>query len=182
MKYPSFWMAASSKRKRIYLILFVLLAAVIVTIAAAFLPVSPSTAQQINNNLNQTVTAHKANGTLPAYIFINNFSICLIMFIPIIGPIFGFVVLGNTGYALGAIAQAQNYPAILGVASELVLPIFWLEFICYSTGIAMSLWLTKRIWQHRWMELKNTAVLIGICAAILFGSALLEAWLISIGV
>lgn len=104
------------------------------------------------------------------------------MFIPIIGPIFGFVVLGNTGYALGAISLVQGYPPVVAFISELLTPVFWLEFIAYSTAMAESIWLIRRLLQGRWREIKNTALLIGMCAAILIVSAAIEAWLISIGI
>ena len=97
------------------------------------------------------------------------------------GPILGFVILADTGYALGAISQVQGYPVVIGLISELLTQVFWLEFIAYSTAMAASIWLTRRIWQHHWMELKNTAIMIGICAGILAVSAVIEVWLISIG-
>lgn len=177
----SFWKNASSKRKRIYLIIFILVLAIIVTFATSFIPIGKSDAESISNDLNATVNAHKSNGTLVPYIFLNNFEICLLMFVPIIGPILGFIILGNTGYALGAIAQVRGYPVPLVLISELLTPIFWLEFLAYSIAIAESIWLTRRLLQRRWLELKNTAILIGICAAILIVSAFIEAWLISLG-
>ena len=60
--------------------------------------------------LNSTLNTHKSNGSLTEYIFFNNFEICLLMFVPIIGPILGFAILFNTGIALGAIASVQGYP------------------------------------------------------------------------
>jgi hypothetical protein len=104
------------------------------------------------------------------------------MFVPIIGPILGFIILGNTGIALGAIASTQGYPVWIALLSLVLTPIFWLEYAAYSTAIAESIWIIRRIMQHRWTELKNTAILIGICAAILIVSAVIEVWLISIGI
>ena len=177
----SFWTNASSKRKRIYSIIIIFILAFIVTVIGSYIPVSHQYAQSLSTSINETVDAHKANGSLTEYIFFNNFSICLVMFIPIIGPIIGFLILGNTGVALGAISYVQGYPAWVALISELLTPVFWLEFIAYSTAIAESIWLTRRLMQRRWLELKNTAILIGICAGILIISAVIEAWLISIG-
>jgi peptidoglycan biosynthesis protein MviN/MurJ (putative lipid II flippase) len=101
------------------------------------------------------------------------------MFVPIIGPILGFIILGDTGIALGAIASVQGYPVWVALISEVITPVFWLEFIAYSTAMAASIWLTRRLMQRRWLELKNTAILIGICAAILIVSAIIEVWLIT---
>ena len=178
----SFWTSASSRRKRIYTIIMVFIVAVIVTFAASFIPISKTDAQTISNQLNQTVNTHKSNGTLTEYIFLNNFEICLIMFIPFVGPIIGIVILFNTGIALGAISYVQGYPVFIALISELLTPVFWLEFIAYSTAMAASLWLARRLMQRRWLELKNTAIQIGMCAAILIVSAIIEAWLISIGI
>jgi len=178
----SFWTSASSKRKRVYTIIFIFVLAAIVTFVTSYIPISQSTASSISSSLNSTVNLHKSNGTLPEYIFLNNFEICLAMFIPIIGPIIGFVILGDTGYVLGAISKVQGYPPWIAMLSELLTPIFWLEFIAYSAAMAESIWLTRRLFQGRWMEVKNTAILIGICAAILIVSAAIEAWLISLGI
>jgi glucan phosphoethanolaminetransferase (alkaline phosphatase superfamily) len=104
------------------------------------------------------------------------------MFIPFAGPIIGLTILFNTGIALGAISSAQGYPVFIALISELLTPVFWLEFIAYSAAIAESLWLARRLLQRQWLELKNTAIEIGICAVILIVSAIIEAWLISIGI
>lgn len=178
----SFWKTASPKRKRAYSFLFIFIIAIIVTIVGSFIPISHSDAQTISNQLNQTVNSHKSNGTLTEYIFFNNFEICLLMFVPIIGPIIGLAILFNTGIALGAIASVQGYPVIVVLLSEFLTPVFWLEFIAYSTAIAASIWLIRRLMQRRWSELRNLAIQIGICAGILAISAVIEVWLISIGV
>jgi lipoprotein signal peptidase len=177
-----FWTNASSRRKRVYTIIFIFVLAVIVTFVTSYIPVSQSDANSISGTLNSTVNMHKSNGTLTEYIFLHNFEICLAMFIPIIGPIIGFASFGLTGYAFGAISKVQGYPPWVAIIGELLLPVFWLEYIAYCTAMAESIWLTRRLFQGRWMELKNTAILIVICAAILIVSALIEAWLISLGI
>jgi len=176
----SFWTKASSKRKRIYTIVLILILAFIFIVIGSYVPLSHQDAQTISNNLNATVNEHKSNGSLTEYIFINNFSICLLMFVPIIGPIVGMFILFNTGIALGAIASVQGYPPWIAIISELLTPVFWLEFLAYSTAISASIWLTRRLLQGRWRELKNTGIQIGICAVILLISAIIEVWLISI--
>jgi len=177
----SFWTSASTRRKRLYTAILVLVIAIIITVVGSFVPISHSDAVTISNQLNQTVNAHKSNGTLTQYIFLNNFWLCLLMFLPFAGPIIGMAILFNTGYALGAIASVQGYPVIIALLAEFLTPIFWLEFIAYSTAMTASIWLTRRLLQGRWRELKNTAIQIGICALILIISAAIEAWLISIG-
>ena len=178
----SLWKTASSKRKRIYLILFIFVVSFILTVVGAYVPLSHSDAQTISNQLNETLQTHRSNGTLTEYIFINNFEICLLMFVPIIGPVLGLFILFDTGVALGAIASIQGYPVGLGLLSLILTPVFWLEFAAYSTAMAESIWLFRRLLQKRWLELKNTAILIGICAAILIVGAIVEVWLISLGI
>ena len=104
------------------------------------------------------------------------------MFVPLIGPVLGFIILFDTGIALGAIASVQGYPVYIGLLSLVITPVFWLEFVAYSTAMAASIWLFRRIMQRRWRELKNTGILIGICAILLAVGAIVETWLISIGV
>lgn len=104
------------------------------------------------------------------------------MFIPIIGPIWGLIVIFSSGYGISAIAQIQGVPSILYILLEFLTPVFWLEFAAYSIAITESIWLTRRLFQKRFGELKNTAILIGVCAGLLVVGALVEAWLISIGV
>jgi len=104
------------------------------------------------------------------------------MFIPVIGPVLGLFILFDTGVALGAISSIQGYPVGLGLLSLVLTPVFWLEFAAYSTAMSESIWLFRRLLQKRWQELKNTAILIGICAAILVVGAVVEVWLISLGI
>jgi uncharacterized membrane protein SpoIIM required for sporulation len=144
-------------------------------------PISPQTARQIVNPINQTLNQNRASGTVPQYIFLNNFKICLAMFIPIIGPIWGFIVLFSSGYTIGAISQVQGFPPILEILALILTPVFWLEFTAYSIGMTESIWLLRRLLQKRFLEFKNTAILIGVCAALLAVGAVVETWLISIG-
>jgi len=181
LQYPAFWRNASSKQKRIYLILIVFVIAFALTAIGSYVPLSHSDSQSIYNDVNNTVNSHKGFVSLTKYIFLNNFSICLLMFVPFIGPIVGMFIIFDTGIALGAISTVKGYPPVIALISEVILPIFWLEFLAYSVAMAEGIWLSRRLMQRRWFELKNTAILICICAAILIGSAALEAWLIGIG-
>lgn len=104
------------------------------------------------------------------------------MFIPIVGPIFGVIAFVSTGYTIGAISQIQGIPPAVNIFLELLTPVFWIEFTAYSIAITESIWLLRRIQQKRYRELKNTAILIGVCAGLLVVGAVVETWLISIGV
>jgi uncharacterized membrane protein SpoIIM required for sporulation len=174
-----FWKNATSKRKRIYTIMLIFIIAFILTVIGSYIPLNHQDAQTISKNLNETLNTHKANGSLIEYIFINNFSICLLMFVPIIGAVLGFAILFDTGVALGAIAYVQGYPIAVGLLSLVITPVFWLEFTAYSIAMAESIWLARRLMQRRWLEIKNTVILVGICAAILIVGAIVEVWLIT---
>jgi hypothetical protein len=178
----SFWKNASSKRKRIYSIIIIFIIAFLLTVIGGFVPISHQDAQTISNNLNKTLNEQRASGNLTEYIFLNNFEICLLMFIPIIGVVLGFTILFNTGIALGAIASVQGYPVSIGLLSLVITPVFWLEFTAYSIAIAESIWLTRRLMQRRWLEVKNTAILVAICAGILIVGAIVEVWLINLAI
>jgi hypothetical protein len=168
--------------KRVYLIIFILILGVIITAIGTFIPVTGQDAQSRYNDVNQTLQQNPGFGSRTVAIFQNNFIICLLMFIPIIGPILGMGILFNTGLSLSAIAYVQNYPSWIGLLSLFFTPIFWLEFAAYSTSMAESIWLTRRLLQWRWQELKNTALLIAICAELLLLGAMIETLLISLGI
>lgn len=174
----SWWKTASSRRKRIYSMLFILVLSIVVTIVGTFVPLSTEEAKMIADQVNSTITENRDIASLTAVIFVNNFSICLLMFIPIVGPILGFSILFTTGTALGAISMVQGYPIWISLLALMITPIFWLEFVSYSLGISESIWLFRRLLQRRWRELKWTAISIGIVAALLAIGAVVEAWLI----
>ncbi len=176
----SFWKNASPKRKRIYSIMAIFIVAFIVTIIGSYIPLSSQDALTLSNQVNQTLNENRASNTLTQAIFINNFSICLLMFIPVAGAALGMFILFDTGVALNAIATTQGYPVWLGLASLVVTPVFWLEFTAYSIAMAESIWLFRRLTQKRWGNIKWTGMFIGICAALLIVGAFVEVWIINV--
>jgi hypothetical protein len=176
-----FWKNASPRRKRIYSAMIIFLIAVLLTVVGSLVPISAQDATQISNDLNQTIAQNKNAGSLTQYIFLNNFSICLIMFIPVVGPLLGFFILFSTGIAIGAISSVQGISPLLNFTLLAITPIFWLEFVSYSIAITESIWLLRRIMQKRiFREIKILGIAIAICAGLLITGALVEAWLISI--
>lgn len=186
MNYPQFWMEASPKRKRIYSAIFVF-ALTLAALATGFaVPISPEFAQEINNQLNQTVTEGNATGTLVPTIFMNNFLLCLAMFIPLAGIGIGLFIMFSTGLAFRAVLEAQLAmgvsttstvafdfsTAILALA--LIGITFVAEFVSYTIGMTESVWLFRRLTQRRWRELKLTVKLIGVVALLLIIGALVE--------
>jgi uncharacterized membrane protein SpoIIM required for sporulation len=175
-----FWHNASPKQKRIYSIVMVFLVAVLALMIGSLTTLSRSQAQYISDTLNQTLNENRANNTLIQHIFINNFIICLLMFIPLAGAGLGLYILYNTGVALSAIASIQGYSAYSGILNLVVTPIFWMEFAAYAIAMTQSVWLFRRMLQGRWGELKWTAVFIGVCALLLIVGAVVETWLITV--
>jgi len=176
------WMSASSRRKRIYTIIAVFIIAVSVTILGSFIPVSAVDAQQINKDLNETVTTMQAQGTLVQFIFGNNFLITLVMFIPVIGPVLGLFIMFNTGNVVGAIAVSGGYSPIIALIALIITPVFWLEFAAYSTAMAESVWVFRRLLQGRGIrELRTMSIFVTITAVILAVGAVIETALITVG-
>lgn len=191
MKYPEFWMNASSKQKRIYSTLFVLGLAIIATLAGTLVQLSPEQAQDIYNQLNQTTRSPM----LLTDIFVNNFPLCLLMFIPLAGLGIGIFILFSTGMAFRAVFDVQAASGFEGPASlsgiapltavlVLVLAgvVFILEYVSYSVAMTESLWLFRRLLQRRWRELKVLAILICLVAVLLVIGAVVEWAAISIGI
>jgi hypothetical protein len=190
----SFWKNASQRRKRIYSIIAIFLIAAIVTVIGSFVPLSAQDALTLSNQVNQTLNENRASNTLTQAIFLNNFGICMLMFVPVVGAALGMFILFDTGLALGAIATTQGYPVWIGLVSLVVTPVFWLEFAAYSIAMAESIWLFRRLSQAipailskeprwrmiLWRELKWLVIFIGTCAGVLAVGALVEVWLINV--
>ena len=177
------WTKASTHRKRIYSVLAVLVVALVVTGLGSLVPVDQQTANQIDSQLNQTRDTLGAQGNLTAYIFGNNFLICLLMFVPLIGPLAGLFILFSTGVAISAIATSEGYPAWLLFTSLFIAPHSWLEYAAYSTAMAASVWLFWRLIKGRkrgFQELRVTCIFITICALLLALGAFVEVGLISL--
>jgi hypothetical protein len=112
-------------------------------------------------------------------IFRNNMVICLIMFVPIGGLVFGIYVLYNTSVYIAAQSLANNLSPVLVLAFLLILPFAWFEFVSYSIAFSESYWFVRRLFQHRGArELKNLGILILISAGLLLLGAFIEAALI----
>lgn len=175
----AFWRSISTRRKRVYSILFILVVAIITLIVGSMTAFSHDAAVSRSNIINQTLNRALASDNLTQTIFINNFSLTLLMFLPLIGVGVGLFIMYNTGVGLAAISSVQGYPASTAILDLMGNPIFWLEFVSYAIAMASSIWLIRRLLQERWGELKWTAVSIGVCALLLGLGAIIEAWQIT---
>ncbi len=192
IKVPTFWKNASLRRKRIYSIIFMAALSILALLLGTLISLPPQQAQDIANELNQTVTQNTGS-TLIAYIFQNNFKYCLLMFIPVVGFAFGMFLLFSTGIAFRAVFDVQMAssinasaaPEIQASTAILVLvgagAVFLLEFASYSIAMAESIWLFRRILQRKWRdEIKNLAIMIGIVALLLLIGAVVETLTITV--
>ena len=165
-----FWKAYPSRIKRILTIVAFFLLSIIITVAGALTPLSHEEASSISQELEQLRPKISIQ-----FIFGNNFMICLLMFVPIAGPLFGFYALYNTGVLVAAESVTYGVHPLLGFISLFILPVIWLEFFAYSAAMAESVWLTWRIIQRRGKsELMKTCVFISICAVTLLVAAIVE--------
>lgn len=186
-----FWNNASPKRKRIYSIIFMFILAVTATLLGTLVQLSPADAKAISDSVNKITADNPTYTSRVAAIFINNFFLCLLMFIPLVGSVLGLYVLFSTGVGIRAILDTQS---VSGAAASTVPSLsptlavlgligigltFLLEYVSYSIGIAESVWLYRRLTQRRWRELKNTGILIGVVAALLITGAVVETWVIT---
>jgi uncharacterized membrane protein SpoIIM required for sporulation len=171
----NFWRNTPTKIKRILTIAAFFLLSIIITVAGILTPLSHEEASKIEKELEGI--QENVNVQL---IFGNNLMICLAMFVPIAGPIFGSYVLHNTGIVIAAMSVTEGLPPILVFALLFVFPFTWLEFLAYSIAFAQSVWLTWRIIQRKGKkELVNMCILISICAVMLLVAAIVEMAIIS---
>lgn len=150
----------------------------VVTFAGTLYPLSEEDAHLLSDNVNQIVENNDSLVSLSSAIFVNNFIICLSMFIPIFGAVFGMFVLFSTGVGIHALSMTQGMSTWLVFLSLMVMPIFWIEFASYSLGMSESIWSFRRFTQRRWAYLAWTAIFIGITALMLAVGAVVEAWLL----
>ena len=173
-----FWKNASIRQKRLYSLIFIFVLSVAVTFVGTQYPLSDEEANNLANQVNQMLTDNPDFASLSVKIFVNNFGLCLLMFIPVFGAVFGMYVLFSTGVTINALSMVQGLSPIVPLLMLIITPIFWLEFASYALGMSESVWLFRRLTQKRWSHLRWTAIFIGITAGLLAIGAVVEAWLI----
>jgi mannose/fructose/N-acetylgalactosamine-specific phosphotransferase system component IID len=149
-----------------------------VTFAGTLVPLNSEMANLFADRLGQIIADNNDFGSLAVAIFVNNCRICLVMFIPIFGAMFGLLALFSTGIAVNALAIVQGTSSGSVLLSLVLGPIFWIEFMAYSLGMAESVWLFRRLTQKRWQELKHLAKLMGVAVGLLAIGAVVESWMV----
>lgn len=179
-----FWRRAPSRRKRIISIVAFLVLSVIVTVAGVLTPLSDEEVEVLGEELESTQTTLVSLSRVQqvSFIFGNNLMICVAGFVPVAGLLFEFYVLYSTGVVISAYEaydeDIQVNPLLL-FFSLFIFPFFWLEFLAYSTAMAESVWLIRRILQHKTRrEIKNACLLVSACVVMLLAAAIIEVALI----
>lgn len=143
---------------------------VLLTLVAVLLPISKAQAAQEYSQLQTQL----ANPTLLS-IFINNFGIAIIGFLPFVGAIYEGFVLFNTGLAVAAIGTTKGVPATYLLAVSMTTPFFWMEYVSYSIAISAAAFLIVSIQQRRFrMEFKYFLLQIALVAGLLLAAVFIE--------
>ncbi len=152
----------------------------------AAIPMSEEEAAEVRKQFAEQIDGIDQNG-----IFLNNFRISLIMFIPAVGIGFGELAGFGTGAVFSAIAATN--PMLDGIPplAILITPFGIMEVFIY--GLAMSrsgLLIVRLVKDKPWRsgagrpfyesQLIPTFIEIGIAAAVLFAAAVIEWWIIEL--
>ncbi|MCX8170680.1 MAG: zinc-ribbon domain-containing protein [Candidatus Bathyarchaeota archaeon] len=143
------------------------------TVFGALAEVDPLEASNIKREMDSLETAIETVGV--QVIFGNNFMHTLVMFVPIVGPGWGFFVLYNTGRVFAAIAAIMKMNPIFLLSLTFLHPFAWMEYISYALAISESFILAYSIIKHGFKsELKTMSIVLTVCSVILLLAAIIE--------
>ena len=109
------------------------------------------------------------------HIFVNNFGLTLVTFVPFFGFAFAMYVQFSTGYAFGALAQYYKVNNVLAVLLTLATPVGLLEYAAYIFALTESITLAystykgelkERLVNHAWKTILLVALLLFIGAIV----------------
>jgi hypothetical protein len=160
-----------SKRRRLGLIGIAAAVFIGVYSIGATVKLSEEDATQLKNEFMEQVKDIDAIG-----IFLNNFRIAAVMFIPAFGVVVGVVSAFSTGMVFNALVQTT--PQLAGVPPLAILATPFGVMEMFSYGIAMSqsgILINAIIRKHNLkLMLKPTLIELGIVAVVLFAGAYIE--------
>ena len=108
-------------------------------------------------------------------IFLNNYQISLIMLTPILGFVFGLLVIFQTGMVFGAVGASVGFSGILLYGLTALTPFFWLEFIAYAASMTESIYIIRGLIERKFkIELTRVLAIIIINFVLLGLGALIE--------
>ncbi len=165
------WAARISRRGAVAIVFVIL---ILTTFVGANLQIDPSEARNMVKSLEEMVSY-----VALSVIFGNNFMHCLIMFTPVLGPIYAGYVLYSTGRVFAAFGYVSKISPNLLFVTTLLLPHAWLEYLAYALAVSQSVWLILMARRHQLRaEMKNLYKMVTVCALILLLAAFIEMLLI----
>jgi len=130
----------------------------------------PEVAEQIDREIKNLRATETWVG-----IFLHNFGLTLVTFIPVFGILFAIFVQFSSGYAIGALSQVYHVNNVQVILIALASPVGILEYSAYILALAESIIivysaykkeLKKRLANHAWKTLIIVALLLLIGALI----------------
>lgn len=133
----------------------------------------PFSSEELDSLLKQAEEILKKNFTI-LDIFLNNFTVSLLIFIPVVGPIVGGYAIYVTGRIMGALATSTGIPSILLISIAIITFYGLVEFLAYGTAFTESIIFSYSIFkreikrEYRWVliSLIVTALLLLVAATI----------------
>jgi len=113
------------------------------------------------------------------YIFGNNMIICLLTFIPFVGPLNCLFALYRTGWAIAALSTVSGFNPLMIYAHLWTGYIhMWLEYGAVSLALSESLILSYYTLRYGWRglrtEARNVPLILTVCTVLLFFAAVAE--------
>jgi uncharacterized membrane protein SpoIIM required for sporulation len=181
---PRGGLRVTTLQNRILVLLVAFVFCIAITVAGAASKIGYSEANNIAGDFKQE--AQMLNTIGVQFIFGNNLMYCIMMFVPVLGPYLGSIVLYSTGRVIAALAVTS--PTVGADPIRLFLTLFiyphsWLEYVSYSLAISESFWLIYATVKYRGRGLRNELVtaakVMAICAVLLLLAAFAEMYVIS---
>jgi uncharacterized membrane protein SpoIIM required for sporulation len=168
-------------RNRILVLLTAFALCIAITAVGAASKIESFEAHNIVGEFNETEKMLNTIGV--QFIFGNNLMYCIMMFIPVLGPYYGSIVLYSTGRVLAALGATTGVNPLGLFMTLFIYPHAWLEYVSYSLAISESFWLMFSFVTNRGIGLRNevsiAAKVMAICAVLLLLAAFTEMYVIS---
>ncbi|MGQ9514744.1 MAG: stage II sporulation protein M [Thermoproteota archaeon] len=111
----------------------------------------------------------------PMSIFLNNYGIALVMFVPMLGAPFAMYVGYSSGLVIAALSQIKNVDSLMLLVLTVLNPIGAMEFIAYALSITQGLLILFALYKrHLREEARNAAITFLVVSVLLLVEAFLE--------
>jgi hypothetical protein len=171
----STWRGMLTVKNRLILIIIITVALYSLLYIASMMPLS---ADEMTSLMEEAERILREKYTIMD-IFLNNFMISLIMFIPLVGPFIGGYAIYVTGRLIGALSVSTGIPSILLISMTIITFYGFIEFLAYGTAFTESVVFTYSIFKKK-SRLESRWLIISIAAVVilLFIAAIIEYMLI----